>query len=829
MTVWRVIGDADTATCCIAQISEGRGSDTLPVSAAVRAVMSDSDDDFLSRAPPTAQASNAAPAADHHNNSSRKRSRDEEKHDAALDSSITSTLSSLPPPPPPPSSDQADSDDEDAYTPARPPLARADESANGSDQPKQSKPAKKPKKEPPPLTRPILTQWEIERSAAASAATAGSATASKRTSALAQQQQQHLLHLGRLPSAAMYERSYMHRDHLTHLILTPTAFLLTASRDGVVKWWKKVRGGIEFIRQYRAHTSPLVSLTVDAAGDNAVSIGCDQHMRFYDVLNFDMVNAVELGFMPAASVWVHSGGRKPMVAVSRRDMPEVYFYHSDATQPINVIDAAAAAPAVQLSSFTAHSRPVYLLALNSVHNVVLSIDTSGVIDYFTTTNFSPPSPPTVTFTSKLDTDLYTFHRLGVSVNTVAFSHSGALFVTTSSDRLIRIFRFSTGRIVKQYDEGLAVVNERQVSDNPVHHLDGIDYGRRMAVEREYDKALKVQSVGEVDTTAQQLTALGPLPVSNVVWDDSDTYIIYSTLVGIKVLNVHTNTLVKVLGKIESAERFTTLALYQGTPVSAESAAARQGVSVLLGGGNAVSEVVEDPCLFALSYKRERFFWFSQREPAEEEAEEEQKTADGKRRGSSHTSSSRDVLNEKPMSSSTLTRPSTASSLASSTTSASTSLPSTAVIHTTQGDITISLYPSLTPRTYTNFTTHAIRHYYNHCLFHRVVPGFMIQTGDPTGTGSGGESVWGGQFEDEIVSQLRHDAEGVVSMANAGRGTNGSQFFITCAKAEWLDGKHTVFGRVKKGMDVVRAMEKVKCVDTRPVVPIKIINIEVLKE
>ena len=761
--------------------------------------------------------------------------RDEEKKESAGDSPsiVPISLSQLPPPPRPPSSRDHDSDDEDDYTPARPPTAPASESANGSKASKQSKPAvKKPKKEPPPLTRPVLTQWEIEQSAAAAAdVTAAPATVNKRTSALAQQQQQqHLLHLNRLPSAAMYERSYMHRDHLTHLVLTPTAFLLTASRDGVVKWWKKVRGGIEFIRQYRAHTSPLVALVIDAAGDNAVSIGCDQHMRFYDVQNFDMVNGVELGFMPAASVWVHSGGRKPMVAVSRRDMPEVYFYYSDATQPTNVIDAAAS-PAVQLSSFTSHSRPVCLLALNHVHNVVLSVDTNGVIDYFSTATLASPGQPTVAFTSKLDTDLYTFHRLGVSVHTVAFSHSGALFVTTSSDRLIRIFRFSTGRIVKQYDEGLAVVNERQMSDNPVYHLDSIDYGRRMAVEREYEKGVKVQSVGAVDTTAQQLTALGPLPVSNVVWDDSDTYIVYSTLVGIKVLNVHTNTLVKVLGKVESAERYTTLALYQGTPVSAESAAARQGVSALLGGGSAVSEVVEDPCLFALSYKRERFFWFSQREPAEEETEEEQKAADKKRgNGSGHTSSSRDVLNERPkLSSTTLTRPSTATSLAASSTSATASLPSTAVIHTTLGDITITLYPSLTPRTYTNFTTHAARHYYNHCIFHRVVPGFMVQTGDPTGTGSGGESVWGGQFDDELVKELRHDTEGVVSMANAGRGTNGSQFFITCARAEWLDGKHTVFGRVKKGMDVVKAIEKVKFVETRPVVQVKILNIEVLKD
>ena len=692
------------------------------------AVMSDSEDEFTPRPPPATQPSSAPPTetqptqppAD--NSSSRKRGRDDEKQPTAAETT--------PPPPPEPHSTNNDSDDDDDYTPARPPpqLQSAAADDNGSKEVKPSKPAKKPKREPLPLTRPVLTQWEIEQSAATAAAAPPapptSAAAAKRSAAAAAQQHQHLLHLARLPSAAMYERSYMHRDHLTHLVLTPSAFLLTASRDGVVKWWKKVRGGLEFVRQYRAHTAPLVALVVDASGDNAVSIGCDQQMRFYDVLNFDLVNGVELGFMPAAAVWVHGGGRKPMVAVSRRDAPEIYFYHSDATQPVNAIDPSSASPAVQLSSFTSHSRPVYLLAHNPIHNLVLSIDTSHAIDYFHTTTLAAPTAPTVTFTSRLDTDLYVFHRLGVVVWSVAFSHSGALFVTTSSDRMVRVWRMSSGKVLKQYDEGLALVNERQMSDNPVYHLDSIDYGRRMAVEREYEKSLKVQSVAASDTTAQQLTALGPLPVSNVVWDDSDTYILYSTLIGIKVLNIHTNTLVKVLGQLESNHRFTTLALYQGVPVSAESAAARQGVSVLLGGGSAVSDVVEDPCLFALSYKRERFFWFSQREPAEEE-EEEQKTADkgGKKGGGGHTAASRDVLNEKPMLSSTLARPSTASSLATSAhTSASASLPSTAVIHTTLGDIFVTLYPTLTPRTYTNFTTHAARHYYNSCIFHRVIPG-----------------------------------------------------------------------------------------------------------
>ena len=86
---------------------------------------------------------------------------------------------------------------------------------------------------------------------------------------------------------------------------------------------------------------------------------------------------------------------------------------------------------------------------------------------------------------------------------------------------------------------------------------------------------------------------------------------------------------------------------------------------------------------------------------------------------------------------------------------------------------------------------------------------MLQAGDPTGTGRGGESFWGGKFEDEFVSDLKHDTPGILSMANAGPNTNGSQFFITLVATPWLDGKHTVFGKVINGMDVVYAIGVVK--------------------
>ncbi len=127
------------------------------------------------------------------------------------------------------------------------------------------------------------------------------------------------------------------------------------------------------------------------------------------------------------------------------------------------------------------------------------------------------------------------------------------------------------------------------------------------------------------------------------------------------------------------------------------------------------------------------------------------------------------------------------------------------IETTLGDIQLELFAKEAPRTVKNFVTLAQKGFYDGIIFHRVIPGFMIQTGDPTGTGMGGP---GYQFEDEFNPKLRHDNAGTVSMANAGPNTNGSQFFITDAATPWLDGRHSVFGRVISGLDIVHQIANV---------------------
>lgn len=133
----------------------------------------------------------------------------------------------------------------------------------------------------------------------------------------------------------------------------------------------------------------------------------------------------------------------------------------------------------------------------------------------------------------------------------------------------------------------------------------------------------------------------------------------------------------------------------------------------------------------------------------------------------------------------------------------------AVIQTNMGTIELELFADKAVKTVQNFVGLAEKKYYDGIIFHRVIDNFMIQGGDPTGTGSGGESIWGKPFEDEVNTGLKHSSEGILSMANAGPNTNGSQFFITLKATPWLDGRHTVFGKVIKGMNVVKAIGKVK--------------------
>lgn len=151
------------------------------------------------------------------------------------------------------------------------------------------------------------------------------------------------------------------------------------------------------------------------------------------------------------------------------------------------------------------------------------------------------------------------------------------------------------------------------------------------------------------------------------------------------------------------------------------------------------------------------------------------------------------------------------------------------LQTNQGTIHIQLFPEQAPKTVENFVGLIRKGYYDGITFHRVITEFMIQGGDPTGTGRGGSSLWEKPFEDEISPDLRFNKRGLLAMANAGPNTNGSQFFITTAMTPWLDGRHTIFGEVIDGYDVVEKIERTPTGrDDHPVEP-QVIQKAVIRE
>ncbi|KAJ6906541.1 peptidyl-prolyl cis-trans isomerase CYP71 isoform X1 [Populus alba x Populus x berolinensis] len=578
-------------------------------------------------------------------------------------------------------------------------------------------------------------------------------------------------YLDSLPSANMYEKSYMHRDVVTHVAVSAADFFITGSVDGHLKFWKKKPIGIEFAKHFRSHLGPIEGLAVSLDGLLCCTISNDQSVKIYDVVNYDMMAMIHLPYVPGSAEWVYKQGDvKARLAISDRNSLVVHIYDARAGSNEPII------------SKEIHLEPVKVMKYNPLFDTVISVDAKGLIEYWSPTTLKFPESE-VKFRLKSDTDLFEIVKCKTSVSTMEVSPDGKQFSITSPDRRIRVFWFRTGKLRRVYDESLEVAQDLQRSDAPMYRLEAIDFGRRMAVDKEIEK-----------------TESAPQP--NAIFDESSNFLIYATLLGIKVVNLQTNKVARILGKVENNDRFLQIALYQGDRSSKKV----RKIPTAAANVNESKEPLTDPTLLCCAFKKHRIYLFSCREPEEPE----------------DATKGRDVFNEKPP-------PDELLAVSDIGKAVTTSLPDNVILHTTMGDVHIRLYPEECPKTVENFTTHCRNGYYDNLIFHRVIKGFMIQTGDPLGDGTGGQSIWGREFEDEFHKSLRHDRPFTVSMANAGPNTNGSQFFITTVATPWLDNKHTVFGRVAKGMDVVQGIEKVKTDrGDKPYQDVKILNVTVPK-
>ncbi|KAF3768894.1 hypothetical protein M406DRAFT_62908 [Cryphonectria parasitica EP155] len=573
------------------------------------------------------------------------------------------------------------------------------------------------------------------------------------------------LYVSALPKSTRYFKSLMHKEQLSFVTMTPcgTDFLITTSADGVAKFWKKVAEGIEFVKEFHAHQGEIRSVSVSADGRSFATAGVDKTVKIFDVVTFDLLAMLPLDYTPRSICWVHKKGASlPLLAVSDEGKPVVHVYdgRGEKQEPVHTIKGL-------------HRSPIHLMAFNDAYDCVVSTDEGGMVEYWSPgANYEKPDN---VFQFKSSTNLFEFKKAKSVPTSLAISPSGHQFVTMSTpDRKIRVFEFATGKLHRTYDESMQVIEEMQQAGTALQKLDPVEFGRRLAIER------------EVESTTLRNKA-------NVIFDESGHFIIYGSITGIKVLNTYTNQVVKVFGKDEPF-RALNLAIYQGAPQ-------KKGVTTveMAASSNPLLEESEarDPILFATGVGKVRFYMFTNEQDI--------------------SKSSRDIQNER------LTQESKKAKVVKEE-KAETG--TAAVIHTTYGDIHIRLFSDAAPKAVENFVTHSKRGYYNNTIFHRVIQKFMIQCGDPLGDGTGGESIWGREFEDEF-STLRHDKPYTVSMANAGPNTNGSQFFITTEKTPWLDNKHTIFGRAFQGLDVIHRIENARTHKERPEEDIKILNIDIM--
>ncbi|KAI1166466.1 cyclophilin-type peptidyl-prolyl cis-trans isomerase [Nemania serpens] len=564
-----------------------------------------------------------------------------------------------------------------------------------------------------------------------------------------------------LPRSSRYSKSLMHKEQLSFVTVTRTEFLITSSVDGVVKFWKKGAQGIEFVKEFKAHQGEIRSVSVSQDGRSFATAGVDNTIKIFDVITFDLLAMLPLDFTPKCICWVHKRGASlPLLAVSDDAKPLIYIYdgRGESQTPLHTVKGL-------------HRRVVSLMAFNDSHDCVVSADMDGMLEYWSpSSNYEKPDG---VFQYKSSTNLFDFKKAKAVPVSLTVSPSGHQFVSFSlPDRKIRIFDFATAKLYRTYDESLQAVEEMQQGGTAAQKLDDVEFGRRLAAEREM----------ESDSLRNY---------TNVIFDESGHFILYGSIVGVKVLNTFTNQVVKVYGKDEHL-RPINLAIYQGQPQKKNVTTVAMAAS-----NNPLLQESEarDPILIVTSVGKARFYMFTNEEEI--------------------SRSERDVQNEKP----TLLNPKKAAQAKKAETGTS------AVIHTSYGDIHIRLFPDAAPKAVENFVTHSKRGYYNGTIFHRVIRKFMIQGGDPLGDGTGGESIWGREFEDEF-STLKHDKPYTVSMANAGPNTNGSQFFITTEKTPWLDNKHTIFGRAVQGLDVIHKIENTRTYKEKPEDDIKILNIDV---
>jgi peptidylprolyl isomerase domain and WD repeat-containing protein 1 len=531
--------------------------------------------------------------------------------------------------------------------------------------------------------------------------------------------------LGEIPTTSHYHVSFMHKSTVRHVLSSARhGYVVTACEDGIVKFWKRTPPTLpeekeastdnkslptttpclEFVKSFTAHIGPVVALCLDPSEDTVASIGEDGLIKLYDVSTFDATAMVKTNqSFGNAACFLQDAAQDSLLAISDASNGTIYIYSTTSLQPVQTVSL--------------HSKPVTALAYNSQHKCCVSADEQGILEVWDCTTGSKEGQVVgascsmannqLEHPSKMDTDLYSLAKKNTYARSLSMSNN--YFVVYGADHKVRVYQLTTGKIQVRYDERLDVY----ASKIDTYGMDSIEYGKRAATEREMEEQKDYPS---------QLVQMDP----------SERYLLIATMVGIKVIEWKKNKVLKIIGKADASQlRFLSFCHCLGDAKTNQQMQLARGASTSI--ATADKQVTKDSLIVVLAFNQRRFYVFSHVDPLKD-AEQAK-------------SINRDIWNEVPTAQDQLL----GSEGNAAGGAAQVTAYSKAILRTTMGDIHIKFFLEV-PKTLENFCGHARSGYYDNVIFHRIIQGFMLQTGDPLGDGTGGESIWGGEFEDEFVRE-----------------------------------------------------------------------------